>query len=239
MKKPIITALATLIFISPLYAEEVVPAEAGQAEAAPEVQPGAMEQRIRSYRESYDRGRTDQPAYESGMSQQQQQVFKQMEAQRQAYLKQVEERRALNEKWREARRKYQEARLETWLKESEDRLQQDVSRHESLRNQAEDRHNYLVENQERLIQESLKQQVEAANRHEELRKQAEERRRELVTLREKIRNMTPEELRAEISSHEAGPHRAAPEPGHMAPPSHVPWHAWPPHMPHARPPLPY
>ncbi|MDH3979206.1 MAG: hypothetical protein OEU91_01690 [Gammaproteobacteria bacterium] len=217
--KPLSAVLMLLITISPLYAEDAAPADAVAADARPEAPASPIEQRIRAYRETFDRRQENLPANDKVLSRYQQEIQAQMEAHRQAYIKQREERRALAAKWREARKKYREAQMETWLKQAEDRQAHDISRHEALRNQAEERHNYLVKNHETLLENTLQQQIDFANRHEEMREQAEERRKQLAIFRANIKDMTPEErwvelekYRTELFGETANPRRVVPPP---------------------------
>lgn len=230
--KPFSAVLIMLFMVSPLRAEDVTPVDEPTAGEQPEAPVSPIEQRIRAYRESFDRRQANLPAQDEVLTRRQQEVQAQMEARRQAYIKQREERRALAAKWREARKKYHEARMETWLKQAEDRQLRDVSRHEAMRNKAENQHNYLVQNQEKLMEDALQQYIDAANRHEELRKQADERRKQLMTLRENIKDMTPDERQAAIEKYRtelygeaAAPRRAArlraqpPRPPSASPPA--------------------
>ena len=201
--KSLSTALMMLIMVSPLYAGGVAPADETTAGAQPEPPASPIEARVRAYRESFERRQASQPAVDETLSKRQQEAQAQMEARRQAYIKQRQEREALAAKWREARQKYREARMEAWLKQAEDRQLREISRYEAMRNQAEEKYNYLVQNQEKLMEENLQRELEAASRHEEMRKQAEERRKQLVTLRATMKDMTPEERRAEIEKHRA------------------------------------
>jgi colicin import membrane protein len=237
----LVSAALMLLVITPLYAEDVLPPDETATEVQQESQQGAqpeapaspIEQRIRAYRESFDRRQADLPSPDPVVSKRQQEIQAQMEARRQAYIKQREERRALAEKWREARNKYREAQMETWLKQAEDRQQREISRHEALRNQAEERHNYLVQNYEKMVEDSLQRQIEAANRHEEMRKQAEERRKKLTTLRANIKDMTREERRAEIARYREELFGEQAGPRYFAPPPRAPLQARPPYPPHA------
>jgi len=139
--------------------------------------------------------------------------------------KQWEERQALAEKRREARQKQQEARMDAYLKQREERLLSTIKEQEAMRNRAEDRHNYLVENQDDILQGMLDEQVDVASRHEELRLQAEDRRKKMAVMRTTMRDMAPEERRAYMEEHraeffgeQAAPQRPA---GRPAPPSWV------------------
>jgi hypothetical protein len=69
-----------------------------------------------------------------------------------------------------------------------------------MRNRAEERHNYLVENQNDIMDGMLDEQVDIASRHEEMRLQAEERRRKMAAMRSTLMDMAPEERRAYMQS---------------------------------------
>jgi hypothetical protein len=235
--KSLSVALMTLIMISPLHAEDATPTDAVAADARPEAPVSPIEQRIRAYRESFDRRQENLPANDKVLSKYQQEIQAQMEARQQAYIKQREERRALAAKWREARKKYREAQMETWLKQAEDRQARDISYHEALRSQAEERHNYLVQNHEELLENTLQQQIDFANRQEEMRKQAEERRKQLATFRANMKDMTPEERWAELEKYRTELFGETANPQRVVPPSHMPWQVQPPRPPYAGPPV--
>lgn len=91
--------------------------------------------------------------------------------------------------------------METYLREREEKLANYEKRQEQMRNQAEDQHNYLVENQDEIMQRILEQKVEVANRHEELRKQADARRKKMVAARAAMADMTPQEKMAYMQTH--------------------------------------
>ncbi len=235
--KSLSAALMLLLMISPLYAEDAAPVDEVAADAQPAAPESPTEQRVRAYRESFDRRQASLPADDKALSKRQQEIQAQIEARWQAYVKQRDEHRALAAKWREARKKYQEAQMETWLKQAEDQQARDISRHEVLRNQAEERHNYLVQNHEELLENKLQQQIDFANRHEEMRKQAEERRKQLATLRANMKDMTPEERWAAIEKYRTELSGEAAGPRHVVAPPRTPWQVWPPHPPYARPPV--
>lgn len=234
--KSLSAAIIMLIMVAPLYAEDSVPVDQAKADAQPETPASPIEARVRAWRESFERQRKNSPTVDESTSRRQQEIEAQMEARRQAWLKEREERRELAAKWREAKRKFREARMETWLKQAEDRQLRDISRHEAMRNQAEEQYNYLVENKDKLMEERLQQKIDAANRHEELRKQAEERRKELAILRENMKNMTPEERRAEIRKHYNELFGETETAQRMVPASRTPWRVPPPGPQYARPP---
>lgn len=171
--------------VNPAAGSEAVPA----ADAATPTQ-----QRIRAWRESYQRR---QPPGMWPMSeaaeQRQKEMQAQYEARQQAIRKQREQRAALREKWREARQKYREAQMETWLEMAEEREAKDARRYEEMRNRAEEQHNFLVENHEKMLEQVLQRQIEVANRNEERRRQAEDRRRKLTALRIQMKDMTGDE----------------------------------------------
>ena len=133
------------------------------------------------------------------------------------------EQEALAAKWREARQKQQQAQMDAFLKEREERLLSMVKRQEEMRNRAEERHNYLVENQDKIMEGLREEQVDIASRHEEQRLRAEERRRKLAVMRDTLRDMAPQERRAymeeqreELFGEQAIPKRPARRP---APPA--------------------
>ena len=115
--------------------------------------------------------------------------------------------------------------MEAYLQQREERLLSTIKQQEEMRNRAEDRHNYLVENQDDILQGMLDEQVDVASRHEELRMQAEDRRKKMAVMRATMRDMAPEERRvymeehrAELFGEQAAPQRPA---GRRAPPSWV------------------
>ena len=115
--------------------------------------------------------------------------------------------------------------MDAYLKQREESLLAKIKRQEEMRNRAEDRHNYLVENQDDILQGMLDEQVDIASRHEELRLQTEERRKKMAFMRATMRDMAPEERRAYMEEHraelfgeQAAPQRPA---GRPAPPSWV------------------
>ena len=92
--------------------------------------------------------------------------------------------------------------MDTILKQREERLTYMAKQQEAMRNRAEDQHNYLVENQDDIMESMLEQKVEVANRHEELRKQADERRKKMAVMRAAMADMQPEERRAYLQEHQ-------------------------------------
>jgi hypothetical protein len=215
---------SSMLMFSPVHG-----AEGQTAAASSEVpSPSAIEERIRAYRESFDKQRlqaeerheeavtrhqsmrsqqTPPPppqvaARQKQLSKRQQAMKKFHEEQQAYYKKQQEEREALATRWREARQKIQEARMETYLREREERLARIEKQQELMRNRAEDQHNYLVENQDKIMQRMLEQKVEVANRHEELRKQADERRKNMAAMRAAMADMTPQEKMAYMQEHQ-------------------------------------
>ena len=115
--------------------------------------------------------------------------------------------------------------MDAYLKQREERLLTTIKEQEERRNRAEDRHNYLVENQNDILQGMLDEQVDIASRHEELRLQAEERRKKMAVMRTTMMDMGPEERRvymeehrAELFGEQAAPQRPA---GRPAPPAWV------------------
>lgn len=113
------------------------------------------------------------------------------------------EQEALAAKWREARQKQQEARMDVFLKEREERLLSMVKRQEEMRNRAEERHNYLVENQDEIMEGLREEQVDIASRHEEQRLRAEERRKKMTAMRLAMEGMTPQERSVYMQEHQA------------------------------------
>jgi len=116
------------------------------------------------------------------------------------------------------------ARMDAYLKQREERLLSTVKQQETMRNRAEDRHNYLVENQDDILEKMLDEQVDIASRHEELRKQAEERRKKMAAMRATVMDMPPEERRAYMEEHRAelfGERPASQRPERPAPPAWV------------------
>ncbi len=218
--------LIMFAFASSLLMFSSVHGDEGQAAAASseETSPSAMEERIRAYRESFDKQHaqaeerheeavaqheslrpTPPPqvaARQQQLSERQLAMKKFHEEQQAYYKKQQEEREALATKWHEARQKLQEARMETFLREREKKLAQVEKQQELMRNRAEDEHNYLVENQDKIMQRMLEQRVEVANRHEELRKQADERRKKMAAMRTAMADMTPQEKMAYMQAHQ-------------------------------------
>jgi chromosome segregation ATPase len=225
---------SSMLMLSPVQGEEGQAGSASTEASAPSV----MEERIRAYRESFDRKRAQvekryeeaeerheeaeerheeavarheslrpppppQVAAQEEQLSARQQAMKKFREEQQAYFrKQQQEREALAAKWREARQKYQEARMETYLREREKKLADFEKQQEQMRNQAEDQHNYLVENQDKIMQRMLEQKVEVANRHEGLRKQADERRKKMVAARAAMADMTPRERMAYMQAHQ-------------------------------------
>lgn len=219
----IILALASsVLMFSPAHAED----ELVGTTAADVMPSSAMEERIRAYRESYDRTHAQaekrreeavarhqsmREQHESQAPVQQARVLSEREKammrfrqeQRAIYEKQLQEREALASKWREARQKFQEARMDTYLKQREEQLASMEKQQEAMRNRAEDQHNYLVENQDEIMQGILEKKVEIANRHEELRKQADERRKKMAAMRVAMEDMTPQERSVYMQEHQA------------------------------------
>lgn len=219
----IILALASsLLMFSPAHAED----EQVGTTAAEVTPSSAMEERIRAYRESYDRTHAQaekrreeavarhqsmreqhesqapvQPA--RVLSEREKAMMRFRQEQRAIYEKQLQEREALASKWREARQKFHEARMDTYLKQREERLVSMEKQQEAMRNRAEDQHNYLVENQDKIMQGMLEKKVEIANRHEELRKQADERRKKMAAMRVAMEDMTPQERSLYMQEHQA------------------------------------
>jgi hypothetical protein len=225
---------SSMLVLSPVQGEEGQAGSASTEASATSV----MEERIRAYRESFDRKRAQAVArheeaeerheeaeerHEEAVARHQsmrpapppqvaaqekqlsarQQAMKKFREEQQAYFKkQQQEREALAAKWREARQKYQEARMETYLREREKKLANFEKQQEQMRNKAEDQHNYLVENQDEIMQRMLEQKVEIANRHEALRKQADERRKKMVAARAAMADMTPQERMAYMQAHQ-------------------------------------
>lgn len=211
---------SSLLMFSPVHADE----EQAGASASGVTPANTMEERIRAYRESYDRRRlqaderhedaqarhesmrqqheTQVAAPDEELSERQKAMRKFHEEQRAIYIKRQEDRAAIAAQRLEARLKYQEARMETFLKEREEKLVDMEKQQEAMRNRAEDQHNYLVENQDKIMQGLLEQKVEIANRHEELRKQADERRKKMAAVRTAMAGMTPQEKWTYMQEHQ-------------------------------------
>jgi len=208
-----------MLILSAVHGEEDLTSTASTEASAS----GVLEERIRAYRESFDRQRgltherhkeaevryeSMQPppppqlvVQEKQLSARQQAMKQFHEAQQADLKKQQQEREALATKWREARQKYQEARMETYLRAREKKLANFEKRQEQMRNQAEDQYNYLVENQDKIMRHMLEQKVEIANRHEELRKQADKRRKKIVAARAVMADMTLQEKMIYMQAH--------------------------------------
>jgi hypothetical protein len=240
----VFVVVSSMLMLSPIQGEENQNRTASTEASAS----GVLEERIRAYRESFDRQRAltherheeaevrhesmrpppppQVVAQEKQLSARQQAMKKFHEEQQADLRKQQQEREALAAKWREARQKYQEVRVETYLRAREKKLANFEKRQEQMRNQAEDQYNYLVENQDEIMRHMLDQKIEIANRHEELRKQAGERRKKIVAARALMADMTPREKMVYMQAH-----RQALFSAHERVPRHMPRGA-------ARPPMP-
>lgn len=130
------------------------------------------------------------------MTERQQAKQKYHDEQRAIHEQQRQAREAQVTRQREARQKQREARMDAYLKQREERLDALVKQQEKMRNRAEERHNYLVKNQDDIMEGMLDEQVDIASRHEELRLQAEERRSKMATMRTTLMGMAPAERRA-------------------------------------------
>jgi hypothetical protein len=242
--KPVLFGILATMLLLPVAQAEESPAEAAPA-AEP---PNLMEERVRAYREQFDKRakdaellRQEHQAEMDKLREERQAEMEQTREERQAEMEQTreerqaemesmraqrtmpeqrpmterqqamqkyhDEQRAIHEKQRqareaqvtgqrEARQKVQEARMDAYLKQREERLAALVKQQEKKRNRAEERHNYLVENQDDIMEGMLDEQVDIASRHEELRLQAEERRQKMAVMRTTLMDMAPEERRA-------------------------------------------
>ena len=217
--KSIMYALVSILVALPVYAEEPAPAATTDVTGKQMAEPNPLEERIRAYRESFER----RAAAQSGQqSEEMRKHHEAMEAKRAQYMeavrKQREERAA---QWREAMRNYRDVQLNVWLRRQEDRQTRAAARHEALRNKAEEEHNYLVQHHEEMLDQMLRERVDFANRQEKIRKQADNRRKKLAVIRATVKDMTPEERwaymeehRADLFTESAGMH------GRSAPPMH-------------------
>jgi chromosome segregation ATPase len=196
-----VIAIVSALVLMPVYAEQDDSVAVPDGELSRAVPPSAMEQRVREYREAFDR-RMQQPALENTeIDQRRQTDLEQYLKRTEAWSNQQEEQRELARKWREARDKYNEVRMETWLKKQEETQQRAVRRHEALRNRAEEQHNYLVKHHEEMLEKALQEKMDFANRHEEMRKTAEERRRKVTAFRSTMQGMTAKERREYMEQH--------------------------------------
>ena len=166
-------AFAASLLLSPVHAEE------GEAGAVQAVAPSPVEERIRAYRQRFDR----------------------REVQDEQRLAEFERRREESSKRHVAMQKYYSEKMQARLTMIEERQQQIAARHEAGRNRAQDRYNYLSSNSEDLMNKALDAQLEIAERHEEIRTQAEERHKKIAAHRDAMMSMTMEERRAYMDEH--------------------------------------
>lgn len=126
-----------------------------------------LEQRIRAYRELYDKQE----------------------------LEQKDRRKKMLEHYEE-RQQARARRFEAMLKQREERMAEIIREQEKLRDRYAGERDYLNEHHQEFLQMALERKEERIKRHEELRRKAEERRAELARYRSEMEGMSPEELNA-------------------------------------------